>query len=210
VITNKKIEDYISRYHTAPDELLAIIERETHLTTLSPIMLSGHLQGSLLTLLSKLIKPRRILEIGTFTGYSALCFAEGLTDDGILYTLEYDAEVAHKAANFFAQSPRRHQIKLIVGDAKESLKTLHEDWDLVFIDADKPGYTIYYEMVVESLRPGALILADNVLWKGLVAAEPMDKKTKVMHEFNVMVNEDPRVSNVILPIRDGIHMILKN
>jgi predicted O-methyltransferase YrrM len=210
VITNKKIEDYISRYHTAPDELLTLIERETHLTTLSPIMLSGHLQGSLLTLLSKLIKPRRILEIGTFTGYSALCFAEGLTDDGLLYTLEYDAEVAHKAAKFFAQSNKSQQIKLIVGDAKESLKDLNEDWDLVFIDADKAGYPAYYEMIVNKLKPGALILADNVLWKGLVANETMDKKTKVIHDFNVMVNSDPRVTNVIIPLRDGIHMILKN
>lgn len=210
MITEKKIENYISRYHTYPNDLLTILERETHLTTLSPNMLSGHLQGSLLTLLSKLIKPRRILEIGTFTGYSALCFAEGLTQDGLLYTLEYDAEVAQKAAKFFAQSDNSHQIKLIVGDAKETLKELDEDWDLVFIDADKGGYATYYEMIVDKLKPGALILADNVLWKGMVANDTMDKKTSIIHDFNVMVNEDPRVSNVILPIRDGIHMILKN
>ena len=210
MITDKKIEDYISKYHTHPSELLSIIERETYLTTLSPIMLSGHLQGSLLTLISKLIRPHRILEIGTFTGYSALCFAEGLTQDGLLYTLEYDAEVAHKAAKFFAQSEKCHQIKLIVGDAKESLMELDEDWDLVFIDADKWGYATYYDLVVDKLKPGALILADNVLWKGMVASEPMDKKTRIIHDFNVMVNGDPRVSNVIIPIRDGIHMILKN
>ena len=192
-----------------PDPLLLEIERITHLKTLSPRMLSGHLQGNFLTALSKLKRPRYILEIGTFTGYSALCLAKGLAPGGKLITIEYDAEHAEIAGTFVAASQYADSITILLGDAKKIIPDLDVIFDLVFIDADKEGYQQYYDLIIDKCSSGALIIADNVLWSGKVLDQDKDKKTQVIHDFNLKVKHDPRVENVILPFRDGINVIIK-
>jgi caffeoyl-CoA O-methyltransferase len=209
MITPSGIETYISIHLTAEDDLLRELDRQTNLKTLAPRMLSGHVQGNFLSIISAMLRPRRILEIGTFTGYSALCLASGLTEDGVIYTLDRDEETAVIAQNFFQKSKYASQINFITGDAKDIIPTLHESWDLVFIDADKAAYPQYYDMIIDNVRPGGIILADNILWSGKVIEEPMDKKTRILHEFNLMVSKDHRVKNVILPLRDGVNMIMK-
>ena len=209
MITPLSIENYISTHLSSEDDLLRELDKVTNLKTLSPRMLSGHVQGSFLTIISTMIKPKRILEIGTFTGYSALCLAKGLDNDGLIYTLDRDEETAIIARQFFNKSSFNPKIKFIIGDAKEIIPTLTESWDIVFIDADKAAYPLYYDLVIDSIRPGGIILADNILWSGKVVEEPMDKKTRILHEFNIMVSKDPRVKNVILPLRDGVNVIMK-
>ena len=209
MITPLNIENYISTFLSKEDELLRELDRVTNLRTLAPRMLSGHVQGNLLSILSLMIQPKRILEIGTFTGYSALCLAAGLSENGLLYTIDRDEETALIASSFFTKSKYQDKINFIVGDAKSIIPTLRETWDLVFIDADKEAYSMYFEQVVDHVRPGGIILADNILWSGKVVDEPKDKKTRLLHEFNVMVSQDHRVKNVILPLRDGINLIIK-
>lgn len=202
----KYSEDHTSEEST----LLSQINRETHLHELRPRMLSGHLQGRYLSMLSKMIQPKYILEIGTYTGYSALCLAEGLQHDGKLITLEKNEELKDKIADYLNQSAYKDQIEVKIGEAASILPTLKYTWDMIFIDADKENYPVYYDMTIDNLRSGGLLLADNVLWSGKVYdAKQQDKVTNTIRSFNEMVQNDPRVENILLPIRDGIMMARK-
>lgn len=198
--------------HTSPEsELLRRLNRNTRAHVMAPRMLSGHLQGRLLALLSGLIRPRRILEIGTYTGYSALCLAEGLTDDGRLITIDHNEELEEFARSYWRESPLGAKIDLRIGPAADILPSLDETFDLVFIDADKRNNSLYYDLIFDKIRPGGLILADNVLWNGKVIepVKPSDEDTRAVLAFNQKVQDDPRVENVLLPVRDGIMMIRK-
>jgi caffeoyl-CoA O-methyltransferase len=207
---SKEIEDY-SESHTEPESsLLRQLNRETHSRVLNPRMLSGHLQGRLLSLLSKLVSPRRILEIGTYTGYSALCLAEGLVNDGLLITIDVNEELESRARHYFQLSGKADQIRMITGDAKIIIPTLDESFDLVFIDADKLNYAAYFDLIIDKVRSGGLIIADNVLWSGKVTGSNLDKKTNAILEFNQKVHSDTRVSNLLLPVRDGLMILQKN
>ncbi|MGA0559628.1 O-methyltransferase [Larkinella sp. VNQ87] len=210
-----------SEAHTSPEsELLRQLNRNTQARMLYPRMLSGHIQGRLLAMYSKMLRPRRILEIGTFTGYSALCLAEGLADDGTLITLEKDDELEAFARSYWNQSPVGHRIDLRLGKAADLIPTLDGPFDLVFIDADKENYSLYYDLVFDKVRTGGIILADNVLWSGKVARpvgqgrtaaeRRADKDTQAVIDFNRKVSEDPRVEQLLLPVRDGLMMIYKH
>ena len=190
-------------------DLLKRIDRETHLKVLMPRMLSGHYQGRVLSMLSKLISPKRILEIGTFTGYATLCLAEGLAADGILYTLDINLELEERVRGFFADSGYNDQIKYIMGDATQTVNDLDEVFDLVFIDADKKNNGTYYDLIFDQVRPGGLIIVDNVLWSGKVLTNEQDKDTKNISTFNDKVATDHRVEKLILPVRDGLFIIRK-
>jgi len=203
------INEYCEQHSTPQDEILRQIERATHLETLSPRMLSGHMQGMLLTLISKMIAPKVILEIGTFTGYSAVCLAKGLQSGGKLITIEYNEENAYLAKRLIDETIFKEQIDLILGDAKEIIPTIDSTFDLVFIDADKEAYSLYYDLVIDKCRSGSIILADNILWSGKVLDAKPDKKTASLMAFNEKIAQDSRVENVILPIRDGINLIRK-
>ena len=205
-----ELEQYAG-IHTSPEsELLARINRETHLEVLQPRMLSGHLQGRLLALLSSLLKPKRILEIGTYTGYSALCLAEGLPDDGKLITIDVNEELQARVQGYFNDSNYKRQIEYYIGDAIELIPTLSDTWDLVFIDADKKNYLNYYDLVIERMNPGGIILADNILWSGKVIDETaQDRETVLLRKYNERIQADERVENILLPIRDGIMMARK-
>lgn len=206
---NKAIHEYCEKYSFSADPLLEEIERATNLETLAPRMLSGQLQGAFLTLISKIMSPQTILEIGTFTGYSAICLANGLKPGGKLITIEYNPENALIAQRFFDQSPIRDSIIMHIGDAKTIIPTLENEFDLVFIDADKDGYAEYFDLVIDKCHSGSVILVDNVLWSGKVLDKNPDKKTTIIHEFNLKVAADPRIESIILPLRDGIQMIRK-
>jgi predicted O-methyltransferase YrrM len=175
-------------------------------------MLSGHLQGQFLTMISKMLRPNRILEIGTFTGYSAICLAEGLTETGRLTTIEVNEERETLARGFLEQSPRSSQIDFIIGNAADVILTLTDTFDLVFIDADKARCSFYYDLIFNKTRIGGVIIADNVLWSGKVVdnSKKPDKDTQALLDFNSKIQNDPRVSNVLLPLRDGLMMITKN
>jgi predicted O-methyltransferase YrrM len=205
-----ELEQYAG-IHTSPEsELLARINRETHLEVLQPRMLSGHLQGRLLSLLSSLLKPKRILEIGTYTGYSALCLAEGLPNDGKLITIDVNEELQTRVQGYFNDSSYKGQIEYRIGDAMELIPTLPEMWDLVFIDADKKNYLNYYDLVIERMNPGGIILADNILWSGKVIDEAaQDRETVLLRQYNERIQADERVENILLPIRDGIMVARK-
>lgn len=204
------IQNY-SDDHTMPEPaLLTKISRETHLDVMKPRMLSGHFQGRLLSMISLLLRPKRILEIGTYTGYSAICLAEGLSEDGLLYTLDINKELEGRVRAYFAECDFEHQINFQIGDAMEVVPTFDEKWDLVFIDADKNNYLNYYQLVVDQVNTGGLVLADNILWSGKVVDEQAnDRETTAIREFNDFVHNDPRVSNVLLPVRDGVMMLRK-
>ena len=198
--------------HTSPEsELLYRLNRQTNLETVNPRMLSDQLQGLFLTFISKMLRPERILEIGTFTGYSALCLAEGLTDTGELHTIEVNVEYEDRIREYFSQSPLGKQIILHIGDALQVAPKLDMTWDLVFIDAEKEDYLSYYEAVLPSVRKGGFILADNVLWNGKVVQEAVgnDRDTRAILAFNDHVQNDNRVRNLLLPFRDGIMIIEK-
>lgn len=204
------IQQYAEQHTSPSDALLQRIERETHLHVLKSRMLSGHLQGRFLAMISRMIQPRWILEIGTYTGYSALCMAEGLHPDGKLYTLEVSEELGFRAQRYFDESGFKSQIELRIGDAADLIPNLVHEWDLVFIDADKASYRLYYELVLPQLRAGGVILVDNVLWSGKVADEEMqDPATKTIREFNNFVQQDPRVENILLTVRDGLMIVRK-
>lgn len=199
--------------HSSPEDgILRHISRETHAKVLMPRMLSGHLQGKTLELFSKMLNPRVILEIGTYTGYSAVCMARGLAPDGKLITLEINAELEEMVRGFFDQSGLAAKIDYRIGDALDILPGLEEQFDMVFIDADKENYSNYYNLIVDRVNSGGIILADNVLWSGKVLAEngeKIHKDTQAILDFNRMVQEDPRVENVLFPIRDGIMIARK-
>lgn len=200
------IENYAKKITDSEPELLKQLNRETYQKILKPRMLSGHLQGRLLSLISKLVAPQCILEIGTFTGYSALCLAEGLTQGGKLHTLDHNEELADFQKKYFDQSPFSQQIIQHTGDAATLIPTIDERFDLVFIDADKKNYGNYYDLVIERVNSGGVIITDNVLWYGKVV-EPVkkgDQDTAAILAFNQKLREDPRIENILLPIRDGI------
>ncbi len=205
------IESYCEQ-HTSPEsDLLFRLNRQTHLETINPRMLSGQLQGQFLSFLSKMMHPKRILEIGTFTGYSALCLAEGLTAGGQLHTIENNIEFEDRIRNYFGRSPYQDKIILHIGDAKEVIPELQEIWDLVFIDAEKEDYFDYYDLVLSKVRQGGFLLVDNTLWNGKVTQDVAhnDKDTKAILAFNDFIQNDERVRNLLLPFRDGIMMIEK-
>ena len=200
------VADYADA-HTSPEsDVLQRLNRHTHAHVLNPRMLSGHLQGRLLSMISHMIRPRRVLEIGTFTGYSALCLAEGMAEDGRLITIDKNEELELIARRYWAESPFGRQIDLHIGQGSVIIPTLNETFDLVFIDADKANYGLYYDLVFDKVRPGGFILSDNVLWSGKVV-EPVksnDKDTLAVMAFNQKIHHDPRVENLLLPVRDGI------
>ncbi|QNH63116.1 O-methyltransferase [Hymenobacter sediminicola] len=200
--------------HTTPEPpLLARLNRETHVQTLMPRMLSGHAQGRLLSMLSHMVRPRRVLELGTFTGYAALCLAEGLADDGELHTIEFNPELESRIRRYVAEAGLTGQLHLHIGAAAEIVPRLRETWDLVFIDADKINNDTYYELVLPQVRTGGFLLIDNVLWGGkVVESYPIkssDKDTYAVRAFNDKVHADPRVENVFLPLRDGLLLVRK-
>lgn len=203
------LQNLLLQYCEPEDELLQHIDRETNLKVLMPRMLSGHYQGRVLSMLSKMISPKRILEIGTFTGYATLCLAEGLTENGLIYTLDINAELEDMVRENFAKSPLNDKIKYIIGDAQKSLTNITDTFDLVFIDADKKNNGTYYDMVFDQVRSGGLIIVDNVLWSGKIVNNAQDKDTKNISSFNDKVNDDQRVEKLILPVRDGLFVIRK-
>lgn len=200
------IEDYVTKHSEDEPTVLKELDRETNLTTLQPRMLSGHFQGRFLSLLSKIIYPKAILEIGTFTGYSAICLAEGMAKNGTLYTIDVNEELHDLQRKYFNKSGFGDQIKQYVGDALEIIPELDTKFDLVFIDADKPNYVNYFDLIIDKMNPGGIILSDNVLWSGKVVEELKkgDKSTEALLEYNKRLKEDPRVETVLLPIRDGL------
>ena len=210
-LISPEIEAYCEAHTTEESELLYRLNRQTHLQTINPRMASGQLQGQFLSIISNMIHPRRILEIGTFTGYSALCLATGLTTDGILHTIEINEEYEDRIRAYFSKSPYNHKIILHIGDAKTIVPSLNEQWDLVFIDAEKTDYLDYYEMVFPQVRKNGFILIDNTLWNSKVVCEVQhnDKDTQAILAFNDRVQQDGRVRNLLLPFRDGIMMIEK-
>ena len=198
--------------HTSPEsDLLRGLNRNTRAHIMAPRMLSGHMQGRFLSMLSWMVRPRRILEIGTYTGYSALCLAEGLTDDGLLITIDQNEELEGFARSYWNQSPLKTKIDFRIGLAADIIPTIDETFDLVFIDADKRNNSLYFDLIIDKIRPGGFILADNVLWSGKVIeyVKPSDHDTPAVLAFNQKVQDDPRVENVLLPVRDGIMMIRK-
>lgn len=210
-LIDPEIETYCEAHTTPESDLLYRLNRQTHLQTINPRMVSGQLQGQFLSLISKMIHPKRILEIGTFTGYSAICLAEGLTDDGILHTIEINEEYEDRIRTFIAESPDSRKIRLHIGDAKTIVPSLNDCWDLVFIDAEKTDYQEYYDAVFPQVRKNGFILIDNALWNSKVIHEVQhnDKDTQAIFAFNEMVQRDQRVRNLLLPFRDGIMMIEK-
>ncbi len=200
----KKLTALCEQYSSEPLPLLRELERETWLKTLSPQMISGQLQGQLLSLLSCLMKPQAILEIGTFTGYSAICLAQGLGEGGVLHTIEANPELSYLSQKYFERAGLEDKIRLHVGDAKVIIPALLSPFDLVFIDAGKQDYSFFYDLVFEKVKPGGLILADNVLWSGKVAAKASDKDTQAIQAFLIKVQNDRRVQCLLLPVRDGI------
>lgn len=206
------IFDYIEQHSSPESDVLKQITRSTHLEVINPRMLSGHVQGRLLSMFSQMIRPQRILELGTFTGYSALCLAEGLTENGKLITIEHNDEMESAIRRNLALSPLGDKIELVIGDAKEELKRLgerREAFDLVFIDADKKEYCDYLDLVLPLMRSGGWILADNTLWDGHIIdpAYDKDKQTVALREFNDKVAQDSHLEKVILPLRDGLTII---
>lgn len=210
-LISPEIEAYCEAHTTEEPDLLYRLNRQTHLQTINPRMASGQLQGHFLSMISNMIRPKRILEIGTFTGYSALCLATGLTSDGILHTIEINEEYEERILTYFAESPYNHQIKLHIGDAKTIIPSLDAQWDLVFIDAEKTDYQEYYEMVFPQVRKNGFLLIDNALWSCKVVQDipHNDKDTQAILDFNNRIQEDERVRNLLLPFRDGIMMIEK-
>lgn len=206
---SEELQQLLLKYCEPEDQLLQHIDRETNLKVLMPRMLSGHYQGRVLSMLSKMISPKRILEIGTFTGYATLCLAEGLTQDGIIYTLDVNEELEDMVRENFAKSPLNSKIEYILGDAQQSLAQLNETFDLVFIDADKKNNGTYYDLVFDRVRSGGLMIVDNVLWSGKIVSNAQDKDTKNISSFNDKINEDQRVEKLILPVRDGLFVIRK-
>jgi len=205
----ENLQRYVETHTSAESDLLKKINRETHAHVLKSRMLSGHVQGRFLSLISKMLKPKVILEIGTYTGYSAICLAEGLQPGGKLITIDNNEELEDRVRNYFKESEYNSQIDFRVGDARKIIPTLTEVFDLVFIDADKENYSLYYDLVIDKLPSGGLILADNVLWSGKVVQPSTDKDTKAILEFNNKVKDDPRVENLLMPLRDGVMMIRK-
>lgn len=206
-----QLDQYVCEHTQNEPAILSELNRRTHLEVLQPRMLSGHFQGRVLSMLSNMIKPRRVLEIGTYTGYSALCFAEGLTEDGKVVTIDVNEELEELVKSFVSKSGYENKIEYLIGDAAHFIPALNEEWDIVFIDADKKSYCNYYNLVFDKVKKGGYIIADNVLWSGKVLEdyETLDRETKIIMDYNNMIQHDPRVENVLLPIRDGLMIARK-
>ena len=207
----KELSDYCENHTSDESQILKQLNRETHLKVVSPRMLSGHIQGRFLSLISSIYKPSFILEIGTYTGYSALCLAEGLTSNGKLISIDVNEETSVFAQSFIAKTKYAPKIELVVADAKNYINGINELIDIVFIDADKKNYSAYYHLVIDKLKPGGLIIADNVLWSGkiIIPLIEMDKETLALHEFNELIQKDSRVENLLIPLRDGLMVVRK-
>ena len=207
-IVHQEIEKYAAAHSTPESEPLERLNRDTHAHVLQARMLSGHLQGNMLATFSQMLRPQRILEIGTFTGYSAICLAQGLAEGGLLYTLEVNEELEMMIRKYIAEAGLTAKIKLIIGNATQIIPTLDETFDMVFIDADKLNYSNYYDLVFDKVRKGGFIIADNVLWYGKVL-DRQDKDTQAIRQFNEKVQQDKRVINTLLPLRDGLMIAQK-
>ncbi|WP_330443744.1 O-methyltransferase [Flavobacterium sp. C4GT6] len=203
---SEELEDYAAQHSENEPDLLQKLNRETHQKILQPRMLSGHFQGRVLSMIAKLVNPKNILEIGTYTGYAALCLAEGLAPDGELDTIDVNEELVDFQRKYFDLSDYKSQIHQHLGSALDIIPTLNKKFDLLFIDADKENYIHYFNMIVPLMNKGGIILSDNVLWSGKVLEElkPNDISTKVLLEYNKLLKDDPRVETVLLPIRDGL------
>lgn len=208
-LLSEPLEAYIAQHTSVEEDVLQRLSRETHLKVPMPQMLSGHVQGNVLSFLSQMLQPKRILEIGTFTGYSAICLAQGLAADGLLYTIDINEELSPMVNKYVTEAGLASKTKLLAGNAVQIIPTLNETWDLVFIDADKTNYGNYYDLVFNKVRKGGHIIADNVLWSGKVVAEQKDKDTLAIDAYNKKVLTDTRVKNVILSVRDGLNIAQK-
>ncbi|MDD3405963.1 MAG: O-methyltransferase [Sphingobacteriia bacterium] len=211
MLSTDKIEEYICAHSDSEPEFLQQLDRATHIFTINPRMESGHLQGRILKMICRMIRPKTVLELGTFTGYSALCMAEALPDDGILHTIEVNDELEDFIRKYFNQSQYADKLRLHIGEALEVIPTINAEFDLVFIDADKRYYVDYFEMLLPKVRKGGFILADNTLWSGKVLETPAsnDWQTKGILKFNDYIASDTRIEKVILPLRDGVTVIMK-
>jgi caffeoyl-CoA O-methyltransferase len=207
----REIEAYSVAHTTSETEVLNDLNRQTNIQILQPRMLSGHLQGRVLSMLSHMIQPTHILEIGTYTGYSAICLAEGLKEDGKVVTIDINAELEDFALSYFEKANVLDKIDFRIGNAIDIIPTLKEKFDLVFIDADKTSYSNYFDLVIDKLPKGAYIITDNVLWSGKVVqeVEERDMETKAILEYNQKIHNDPRVENILFPIRDGLMIARK-
>ena len=204
----EKIENYSAENTSRESDLLSELNRETWAKVMTPRMLSGHLQGRILSMISNMLKPKTIIEIGTYTGYSALCLAEGLTENGILHTIDINEEYTSYAHKYFQRSDYTDKITQHIGNAVDIIPSITEKVQLVFIDADKENYSNYYNLIFDKLEIDGYIIADNVLWSGKVVEDKMDIETKALDEYNKMIQNDNRVENILLPVRDGL-MICK-
>ncbi|WP_179343869.1 O-methyltransferase [Winogradskyella ursingii] len=202
----EKLDNYIVEHSEKEPELLQQLTRETYQKVLQPIMLSGPYQGRVLSMISKLIQPKTILELGTFTGYSTLCLAEGLHVDGIIHTIDINEELVDFQRKYFNKSQYGHQINQHTGNALEIIPLLDMNFDLVFIDADKPNYSNYFHLIIDKLEPAGIIVSDNVLWHGKVVEQlnSKDQSTKAVLDYNTLLKTDDRIETVVLPIRDGL------
>ena len=205
------LDAFVVDHSNAEPELLNRLNRDTHLNVLMPRMLSGHLQGRVLSMLSHMINPKNILEIGTYTGYSALCLAEGLQDDGTIYTIDVNEELETMVRKYIAEAGLEERVDFRIGKALEVIPNIDAEFDMVFIDADKENYANYYDLVFDKVRKGGYIIADNVLWSGKVIdpADKMDHETRALVAYSDKVHADPRVEHVLFPIRDGLMIARK-
>ena len=203
------IENYIAQHSAEEPPLLKQLYRETHAKVLVPRMISGHMQGRVLSFISKLLRPKNILEVGTFTGYSAICLAEGMQAEGKLYTIDMNEELEDMVRRYIDAADLTDRVNIMVGNALDIIPQIDEKFDLVFIDADKLNYANYYDLVFDKVNPGGLILADNVLWSGKIVDTEKDKDTKALHLYNQKIKNDPRVEPLLLGVRDGIMIALK-
>jgi caffeoyl-CoA O-methyltransferase len=204
---DSKLDEYVVKHSETEPEVLGELNRKTHLNVLQPRMLSGHFQGRVLSMLSHMIKPHRVLEIGTYTGYSALCFAEG----GKVITIDVNEELEDMVSEFISKSGMKGKVENLIGDAAEIIPALEDQFDIVFIDADKKNYCLYYDLVFDKIKKGGYIIADNVLWSGkvLMDDEELDRETLVIKEYNRKIHSDERVQELLLPIRDGLMIARK-
>ena len=208
-LVSYEIEKYIDAHTTDESDALQQLNRKTHADVLMPQMLSGKVQGQFLKFISQMLQPNRVLEIGTYTGYAAICLATGLTENGKLFTIDINEELEDIVKTHVEKAGLQNKIVQIIGNATQEINKLNETFDLVFIDADKTNYSLYYDLVFDKVRSGGFILADNVLWSGKIVDEKKDKDTQSLANFNEKVQQDNRVENVIVSIRDGVMMIRK-
>lgn len=201
--------DYAEKHSSVISDDTLYLERMTHLHTLAPRMSSGTVQGGVLAILSMMLRPRRILDIGTFMGMSAINLAQGLAPDGSLTTIEYNPENFHKARQLIKGFPFMDRIDMILGDAEKYLASNNEVFDLIYIDANKEAYSSYYQLSIDRLKSGGVVILDNMMWSGKVLETSMDVKTQILHDLNVYISKDDRVHNVLLPFRDGLQMVVK-